>query len=190
MVLARYRRPRRDAGFSLIEVLIATGLLVVGVVGVAQLFIVSTKANTASRASTFSTVLAQQKMEQLRELTWGFDANGSAVTDTQTNLAVTPPTASGGVGLSASPASAVYQSTTGYVDYLDSAGNWVGTGTSPVAGTIYVRRWSITPLPEDPSNTLVLQVLVSRVRTRGTSNPGARLPDEARLMSLKTRKFL
>jgi hypothetical protein len=56
---------------------------------------------------------------------------------------------------------------------------------------VYLRRWSVTPLPTDPNNTLVLQVLVTRSRDRGSANTGAgtRLPDESRLMSIKTRKF-
>ena len=104
---------------------------------------------------------------------------------------MTPPAASGGTGLSASPAGALFTSTTGYVDYLDGAGTWVGTGSAPVSGTVYIRRWSITPLPEDPNNTLVLQVMVTRQRNRGAADLGAgiRLPDEARLTSIKTRKF-
>ena len=48
-------------------------ILVTGVLTMAQLFIASTATNLAARNETFTTVLAEQKLEQLRSLTWGFD---------------------------------------------------------------------------------------------------------------------
>ena len=80
--------------------------------------------------------------------------------------------------------------TNGYVDYLDKYGNSLGGGTAVPAGTIFIRRWSVEPLPTNPNNTLVLQVLVSQLNNRGTDNTTStkRLPDEARIMSVKTRK--
>jgi hypothetical protein len=53
-----------------------------------------------------------------------------------------------------------------------------------------VRRWSVEPLPSNPNNTLILQVLVFRNRDRGTADNGAGtvLPEEARLVTVKTRK--
>jgi len=171
--------------------MIATALLATSLVAVAQLFATATRANVSARTSTFTTVLAQQKMEQLRGLVWGFDGQNNPVSDHQTNLAATPPTSTGGPGLSPSPMGTLLHSTTGYVDYLDPGGTWVGTASTPVSGTVYIRRWSVTPLPEDPSNTLVLQVMVTRMQNRGAadSGGGARLPGEARIMSLKTRKY-
>jgi type II secretory pathway pseudopilin PulG len=171
--------------------MIATALLGTALVAVAQLFATSTRANTNARASTFAMVLAQQKMEQLRGLAWGFDAQGNRVSDFQSDLAVTPPAASGGPGLAPSPVGTLLSSTAGYVDYLSPAGAYVGTGTTPPGNSVYLRRWSVTPLPEDPANTLVLQVMVTRQRNRGAvANAGAglRLPNEARIVSLKTRK--
>ena len=80
--------------------------------------------------------------------------------------------------------------TSGYVDYVDSFGNKLGTGANPPGQAIYTRRWSITPLPTNPNNTLVIQVLVTRNRNRGPADQGAvmRLPEEARMITVKTRK--
>src|SRR5437870_8092512 len=86
-----------EAGFSLAEVMVATGLLVTALVAVAQLFAIATSANTSSRNTTFTTVLAEQKLEQLRALTWGFDPLGLPVRDITTNTAVTPETPAGRV---------------------------------------------------------------------------------------------
>lgn len=181
-----------ERGFSLAEVLVATAILSVALVSLAQLFAIATKANRSSKSTTLAAVLAEQKMEQLRSLTWGFDTIGLPFSDISTDLSVVPETPTGGTGLSPSPAGTLSQNTTGFVDYLDASGRWLGTGPEPPAGAVYIRRWSVEPLPTNPNNTLVLQVLVTRNRTRGPADEGAvsRLPDEARLVSLKTRKSI
>ncbi len=55
-------------GFSLIEVLIALVLLTVGLLALGGMQIVSIKGNSFSRGVTQATVLAQDKLEELREL--------------------------------------------------------------------------------------------------------------------------
>jgi len=57
---------------------------------------------------------------------------------------------------------------------------------------VYVRRWSIEPLPADPDNVLVLQVMVTQRFTHefDVAVNRRRLPDEARIVSIKTRKGL
>jgi len=191
MVLAESTSVRRAGGFSLVEVLVATTLLAVALVGLAQLAGIAVRANTSARGTTFATMLAQQKLEQLRELQWAFDTNGGPVSDLRTDLTVTP-TSQGGTGLMPSPAGTLTANTAGYVDYLDASGNWVGTGTRPAAGTVYIRRWSIAALPADPGNTLVLQVFVTHIRSRNATSAvgGSRLTEQARLLSLKTRRSL
>ena len=192
MAQARFNSSSR--GFSLVEVVISMGLLTVVSLGVAQLFAASTKANLVARGSTSTTAIAEQKMEQIRSLTWGFDPDGLGlpVSDTNTNLAVYPPTQDGS-GLNPSPAGALEENTSGFVDFVDAHGVWVGTGTTPPATAAYIRRWSITPLPTNPNNTLILQVLVSPqadelVRQANASGPRKRLPGDALLTNVKTRK--
>ena len=181
-------------GFSLVEVIISMGLLTTMSLGVAQLFAASTNANRVSRNSTSTIALAEQKMEQLRSLTWGFDLQGQGlpVSDTTTNLAVYPHRADGS-GLNPSPSGTLSENTAGYVDFLDAQGNWIGTGTTAPANAMFVRRWAIVPLPTNPNNTLVFQVLVSPMSNESsrTASPGAtrrRMPGDAVLFSVKTRK--
>ena len=73
---------------------------------------------------------------------------------------------------------------------IDPQGNPLGGGTVVPDNTAYIRRWLIEPLPTNPNNTLIIQVLVTRRRDRGTADAGsvARAPDEARLITVKTRK--
>jgi type II secretory pathway pseudopilin PulG len=181
----------QDLGFSLLEVLFATTILTVAVAGLAQLFAVSTRANTSAKSTTFAAVLAQQKMEQLRSLTWGFDMLGLPLTDSVTNITAANESPTGGKGLTPSPTGSLGSNTDGYCDFLDRNGKSLGGGTAVPAGAIYIRRWSVEPLPTNPNNTLVLQVLVTRNRNRGAADTAlgvTRLPDEARIISVKTRK--
>ena len=77
-------------GFSLVEVIVSMGLLTAVSLGVAQLFALSTRANLIAKGQTSTTAMAEQKVEQLRGLTWGFDLQGQGLplSDTTTNLAV------------------------------------------------------------------------------------------------------
>lgn len=52
-------------GCSLLEVLVATACLVVALVAVAQVIVVAARANHRAKETTFATVLAQQKMEEI-----------------------------------------------------------------------------------------------------------------------------
>jgi type II secretory pathway pseudopilin PulG len=181
-----------EAGFSLIETMVATMLLATALVTTAQLLVIATRANMGAQRLTFAATLAQEKMEQLRGLSWGFDDLGLPITDLNTNLAVDPPTQDG-VGLQPSPANSLSANVGGYVDYLDRHGASLGGGAgAPPANTLYVRRWSVEPLPTNPNNTLILQVLVFNVGDRpNDGGPGPVLSgvrDEARLVSVKTRK--
>ena len=138
----------------------ATAVITVGVASLAQLFVAAASANRLAASSSTTLLLAEQKMEQLRSET----------------------------GLSASPPGTLSVDTAGYVDYLDESGASLGTSsvTRP-AGTAYICRWSIEPLPGSPVNTVVLQVLVMPwpSRDRGGHGDLTRVPGEARLVSVK-----
>ena len=73
---------------------------------------------------------------------------------------------------------------------MNGQGVIVGNGTNPPATAVYTRRWSVEPLPTNPNNTIILQVLVTPVRNRGQADQGNvnRLAGEARVMTIKTRK--
>lgn len=191
MALERFNSNNR--GFSFVEVVIAMGLLTAVSLGVAQVFAMTGRANLVARGTTSTTAMAEQKMEQLRSLTWGFDLSGQGLplSDTTSNIAVYPQT-QGGTGLNPSPSDALQTNTPGFVDYLDTNGAWVGTGTTPPATAAYIRRWSIDPLPTNPNNTIVLQVLVIPVGNDRGVIAGAggrtRLPGDSLLISVKTRK--
>lgn len=183
-----------ERGFSLTETLVATALLATALVASAHLFALGTRANFSARTTTFATLLAQQKIEQLRALTWGFDESGLPITDLTSDTTVDPVQPDGGLGLTPSPPDSLLANVDGFVDWVDREGRALGGGLVPPEGAAYVRRWSIEPLPANPNNTLIIQVFVFRVGTRPAerdpSGPDVleRMPDEARLVTVKTRK--
>ena len=189
MALAKYNF-NKQSGFTLIETLVATGILAVSLTALAQMFAISVQNNLVARNSSYTSILAVQKMEQLRGLTYGFDTLGLPITDSATDTSVTPEAATGGTGLAPSPSNTIRANTNGYVDYLDHNGTSLGGGTVVPNGTAFIRRWMVEPLPTNPNNTIILQVLVTRRRDRGTADTGSvsRATEEARLVTVKTRK--
>jgi type II secretory pathway pseudopilin PulG len=190
--LEEYKRSKRsgEEGATLVEVMVASLIMLTGCMTMAQLFVASTASNIAAKKDTFATVLAEQKIEQLRSLSWGFDVQGLPVSDFASDTSVEPMTPNGGTGLQPSPSSTLQSNTNGYVDHVSATGQIVGNGGVAPATAVYTRRWSIEPLPTNPNNTLIIQVLVTPNRVRGQAEQGnvGRLPDEARVITVKTRK--
>src|SRR4030095_534598 len=141
---------RASSGFTLIEVLIAIGILVIAAVSLAQILILATRATRAGREQTSASILAAAKMDQLRSLTWSASAS-----DRSTNVSH-PARGGDGCGLRASPADALTRNIPPYVDYLDDGGSWVGNDAEPPGNAVFIRRWAVVALPAAPRRTLLL----------------------------------
>jgi type II secretory pathway pseudopilin PulG len=181
---------RSQDGFTLVEVLVAALLATTVVVNVAALSAIAVRAAATARRQTSTSLLAIQKMEQLLALTWASTGPvpSVAVSDLTTDLSRDPPS-NAGLGLSPSPAGALDHNLAGYVDFLDEAGAWVGTGPEPPPRSVFVRRWSIDPIPSDPDNLLVLQVFVTTVEASHRQSAGRRVRQtgDAYIVDLKVR---
>jgi prepilin-type N-terminal cleavage/methylation domain-containing protein len=125
-------------GYSLLEVLVATTIVVVGVAALAQLIAFATHTSLRARETTTAAILAQQKMEELLP---------------QATTELTP-----------SPADALARNVDGYSDFVESSGHTLGGGPAPPPGSAYLRRWSMDPLPDSRTNTWILQVVVADLR--------------------------
>lgn len=116
--------------------------------GLAELVAIASRTTQASRIDTAATLAAESKLAELRALTFIWDAASAPVTDP---------------ALAVSPSSSLTTDAPGFVDYVDAAGQRVAGGS--LGSRVYVRRWSIQPLPADPINTLVLQVVAAPMTT-------------------------
>jgi prepilin-type N-terminal cleavage/methylation domain-containing protein len=187
--------PPDERGFTLVEVLVALVILTGAAVGMAELVTVAVRTGEAARSLTSCSALAVQKMEELKALTWSYadvDVAAPPVGDTTTDLSLDPP-GNTGRGVSPSPPGALDRNMPGYVDFLDADGRWVGTGSAPPPAAVFVRRWSVDRLPADPDNTLMFQVLVTRVTVERAiaMGPGGQRPllsGEALLATVSTRR--
>jgi prepilin-type N-terminal cleavage/methylation domain-containing protein len=162
-----------DAGFSLIETLVAMALLLVSVAGLGSLGMAGlTTTENQGHLSARTTEYAQDKMEQL--LVLAFDNEDA---DTR----VFPAADAGGTGLaeggSADPAAPV----DGYADYLDINGNLLASAAGAPAGWFYKRVWSISV----PSVNLKMITVTATV----ASALGGKQPPSATVTVLKTFPF-
>ena len=137
-------------GFSLIEVMVASAILGCAVLSVAQLVATATAATADARRVSEATLLAWQKLDELRSLAFAFDDGGLPVTDPL---------------LVPSPAGTLSADTDGYVERVDDR---------------YRRRWAVAPAAGNPDLLMlrvrVLPVgrdneLASVVTLRGRRRP-------------------
>lgn len=156
---------RSDRGFTLLETVIATGILVTALAGIAQLFLLSVRFTRESGQSAVALGSAQERLESLRALTYGFDDAGDPIVD---------------VRLAPSPESALSSDMAPYADWLDASGSEVD---DPEAAA-YVRRWRIVTLDDHVPDAIVIEVCVFRAPA------GERGPDaaEACLATLRARQ--
>ncbi len=165
---------RKSHGVSLLETMLATGILLVMAAGLLAMGILATSTTeNQGHLAARTTEYAQDKMEQLLALAWG---------DQFSDTTVFPATITGGTGLtvggSSDPSAPVAQ----YVDYLDVNGNLLTiTGSKAPAGWFYERVWQIS----SPSANLK-QITVTAVVAAGV---GRGLAPRSTLSAMKTNPF-
>jgi hypothetical protein len=158
------KRDRDGRGISLIETMMAAGILLIAVGGLLNLFTLAVTQNSQQgNTATRTTEYAQDKLEQLMKLDFA---------DGTTDTTVTPVSATGGTGLggvmagnttlgSIPPAAPVAL----YADYFDNQGNRV---TSALQAS-FIRQWSIST-----NATATLKTLTVVVSSQVAGNqPGA-----------------
>ncbi len=168
----KLKNRKSQTGMSLVETMIALGLLLVVAAGVLSLggIALATTENQGHLAAR-TAEYAQDKMEQLLALRY-IDANtDTTVFPSVVNIGVGTGLAVGG-GLNPNAPLA------GYSDYLDTFGNVVGAG----ANWQYIRVWQITQAAPNLKNVSVL----SRVRA-GVGQP--QLLPQSTVVALKSNPF-
>lgn len=131
-------------GFTLVETLIATGVLVTAIAGLAQLFALSVRFTRDTVQFGVALAAAQDKLEALRALRFAYDEGGEIVTDAR---------------LTASPVTSLSEDVAGYVDWLDAS----GAALASAPGAEYVRRWRITAVAADQPEVIAIDVCVFNI---------------------------
>jgi len=149
-------------GFTLFETLIATGILVTALAGVAQLFVLSTRLTRAAGTSGLALVAAQDKLESLRGLAYAYGDAGQSIT---------------APALQPSPPYSLAEDVAPYVDALDASANPVASEE----GAAYVRRWRVTPIDQATPAAVVIEVCVFKA-------PAADRGAEACLATVRARQ--
>lgn len=128
-------------GFTLFETLVATGLLVTALAGLAQLLVLGTHLTRQAIASGGALVAAQDRIETLRGLPFGYDEGGAPTT---------------AAGLEPSPSASLDEAIEPYVDWLDADGR---TG-APAQTAVFTRRWRISAVDGLAPSSIAIEVCV------------------------------
>ena len=170
-------KAKSQAGISLIETMIALGLLLIAAAGIMTMATVAmTTTENQGHLAARTAEYAQDKMEQLLALGYG---------DIQTDTTVFPAVVNPGVGKGLTPGGGlnVNAPVAGYSDYVDAVGNPVAVG----ANWQYVRVWQIT---ENVALKLKTVTVLTQVRNQigGQGGQNGVLPRTA-VVSLKSSPF-
>jgi type II secretory pathway pseudopilin PulG len=131
------------AGFSLVELLAATTMLVVALSSLAQLLTMAAVATRRASSLTLAAIAAEDKLEALI------------------------PRAALDPMLAASPANTLTDNIEGYCDFVDWRGGIVSGGTTVPPEATCIRRWAVEPMLSAGGLAVALRVVVVDVRRTG-----------------------
>jgi hypothetical protein len=173
-----------QAGISLIETMVALGILMIISLGILTMAIVSmTTTENQGHLAARTTEYAQDKMEQLLGLQFTDGQAGAGLGTDTTSIDTVNNTytlGTGGNGLLAG--GSLTTRTNGYVDYLDANGNPLGGGSTQPTNAFYIRMWQIT---DTTASIKTISVKVSAVT--GVNNKNA--APNSTVTSLKSSPF-
>lgn len=140
-------------GFTLVETVIATAFLITAIAGLAQLLTLSARFVRDSNRSGAALVAAQDKLEMLTALRFGYDADGRPGTDAR---------------LHPSRPTSLHENVDSYFEWLTLEGS---IGAQRDAS--FLRRWRISEIASNEPAAIAIEVCVYTTRSLGVR------PDDA-----------
>jgi Tfp pilus assembly protein PilV len=131
-----------QSGFSILEMLLASVIMMVGIISVVQLVPVSLQLNASNRLDTMATVIAQRELDQM--ISQPFDPTKPTFTDKDGNTV-----SLGGAGLPGAPVVMDPQGKTVQIDFTAAtvAGFSIPQYADPndPTGATFELRWAVIP---------------------------------------------
>ncbi|MDR1990770.1 MAG: type II secretion system GspH family protein [Acidobacteriaceae bacterium] len=143
-----------EQGFTLIEAVVAIGLMATALVALVGVLVLTVNANRRAKETSLAVVFAEAKLESLRH---------------------------GLLGAPYSSAESLWRNQTGFCEALDEHGVVVGECDASLAQAVFVRRWSIAVSPV--AGTVAVRVAVAWQLTAVASTESEQ-HDEVRLSTL------
>jgi len=182
----------RERGFSLVETMVALGLLLVVAGGVLPMAVLTFKiSENQGHLMARATEYAEDKLEQLMSLSYG-----DVVTDTR----MFPAGATGGTGLTPGGSVNSMSPVDGYVDYLTIDGSLLtSTGGAAPDGWYYQRVWRVEergaadtvrcPVSVSIAQKCLKQITVTATVRRPAQGGGAGAIPRSTITALKSYPF-
>jgi type II secretory pathway pseudopilin PulG len=161
----RVTQLRQQCGFSILEMLLASVIMMVGVISVVQLVPASLQLNANNRLDTLATVIAQRELDQMvtqpLSVDTFLDTDGRVISLGGPNspgatLAIDPQTLAPQIDFSANPVTGF--SIPAYVDKND-----------PNGATFDV-RWAVISLPKASPNPISRRIIIGCRKTNATGS--------------------
>jgi type II secretory pathway pseudopilin PulG len=168
---------RSEAGFSILETVIALSIMMVVALGLLPLGVIATTdTENQGHLMARATEYAQDKMEQLLSLSFG---------DTTSDTRVFPATDTGGTGLAIGGSSDPSAPVANYVDYLNIDGTLLASSVTTAPNNwFYKRVWQVSYVT---GSTTLKQVTVTAI-VKTAVGGRVRVP-QATIASIKSYPF-
>lgn len=170
---------------ALLEALVATAMLAGGALSLGYAVLAAGRVHTQAQQSAIVSVLARDKLEALRALAWVRDdavaAAGATGVVGLSSIGVVDP------GLALSPPGSARTNTSGYCDFFDARGWWIGSGVVAPPGAVWARRWSISAV-SGMAEIVQVEVVVVPVRAGMAAGRRMRSLAGSRLLAFRTRR--
>lgn len=155
-------RARRQRGFSILEMVLASAILMVGIISVVQLVPASLQLNSNNRLDTLATVIAQRELDQM--LRQPLSVNSFTDTDGRTIS----------LGGANSPGAPIVQDPQSGMEQINFGASPIdGFSIEPYAdpsGANFDCRWAVIPqaLPSNPAKIVSRRIIIGCRQTNAS----------------------